>query len=347
MTGTKLPIYLGIETLENLALFDDEYPNLNAIAKNHSVIYINCTNEVLNKIISDTESDISQFCLRNDIEIIAAKDIFDIVGKDIDKLSDCARGMYFLNVTPEEAENLSYKYGVIVQSDSKYNDNIFQFSYRKHTEKGEKYDGVENGWKNLLANLKILPSNSLVVTDRYLFGDKEKDIKPGIENLKMVLDALLPTKLYTSFHILVIFRKHNKLHGERLNQICGQIKSYLKNIRNYDIKFEMISDDTIHPRKIISNYYVLNCDKGFQLFSPINHNIIYSNNELRISSILYDPGNTLSDTELKIAIKSLNQIYKFSEDLRLQILNGINESNKKIIGDNDSSKKIHNRLLKI
>lgn len=344
MTGTKLPIFMDLETLIELIVFEEDFPNLNSILKKHSIIYLDIKEEELDLHLKNSESELSNLS-RCDVEIRPAKEFFKNYKDDEKLLLKKVNSFYLLDISVEMAEELSKKYGVIVKSCSEINDNIFQLWYKKYFEKGEILPGENNGWKNIFSNIKLPPANSIIITDRYLFGTKEKEIDLGYENLKLLLDALLPDSLNIPFHIYIIFRRQDKLRDERLNEIYEQLIKFLRAKRNYDIILELISYDTVHPRRIISNYYAIELDKGVQLFSASNNKQIISDNELGLSSILHDSIHRYGDSELERRNKILYRFGKFHEEIRLQILNGISEGNKKILGNPRNDKRIVNRLF--
>lgn len=345
MTGIKLDIFIGPDILGEIILFEELYPHLNIITKRHAVIYLDITEKEFDEQLDNPDSEIGLLS-RYDVEIRPAKTFFEKIKQDKGILLNKARAVYILNISKEEAEELTNEYGTIVISQNYINDNIFQLSFKKQVEDEESFREETNGWRSILSRLHLPPSNSLIITDNYLLNNIENEQLIGIENLKMLLNELLPGNLSTSFQILIMTHMPAHINAKRANRINGELKAYLNSIRPYEINLEFVFDKTIHPRKIISNYYVLTCDKGFQLFSIKDKCKSRTDNLILIQSILHDPLNTTGDTELYITFKDIKKIRDICEKLKETIISGNTIDHKrKIIGDTRPDKTIINRLV--
>lgn len=345
MSESKIVLYIGRNALENIAIFDEDFPNLHDITKNHSILCLDLTEQELDEILDDVEGDLSQFCLKNNIKTVPLKEYFNAIKEDSSLIVDKPRAIFFLNISSDEAKMLSEKYGVIIQSESSIDDNILQLSFRKSLDKGDVVKGNSDGWSNLLSAQKLPPLNSLIITDNYLLQNELNGKLIGFENLKMVLNAVLPQKLDTVFHLLIVAPMPQKIRPEKADQLNGMLKAYLKTIRPYDFQLEFVFNYTIHARKILSNYFVIIGDKGFQLFHPSLNTTVYDDNEISVVSILHDTKSTSGDSVLAITYKDLAKIRKGCITLREQIIGGVKDPTKKIIGDTDKDKSIRNRLL--
>ena len=345
MAETKIIIYLSKNALEEVAVCNDIYPNLHTIFKSHAILCVDMTDEELDIALDDIESDISQFCLKNNIETYPLHSYFHSLLEDQSQIVNKPRSMFLLDISSAEAKELTDKYGVIVQSEDNIDDKVLQLSFRKGVDKGTTIQGSSNGWQNLLKGLKFPPCNSLIISDNYLLQNENQGKNVGFENLKMLLDTLLPEKLSTTFHLFIITPMPKKISPEKADRLNGMLKAYIQTIRDYNFQVEFVFSNTIHSRKIISNYFVVVCDKGFQLFHPIRKNEIYDNNEVCVTSILHDTPNSFGDTLLTISAKDIESIRKECINLREKILNGVNDPTKKIIGDCGKDKTIQNRLI--
>lgn len=345
MSDSKIVIYIGRNALETVAIFDDDYPHLHDIFKSHAIICVDLSDAELDEILSDEESDLSQFCLKNDIQTIPLKDYFDALREDKSQIVEKPRAMFFFDITVLEAEELSSKYGVIVQSETAINDHVLQLSFKKGLNKGTTVKGNDDGWRNLLAGVKLPPMNSLIITDNYLLQNESNSKHVGFENLKMLLNTILPKTLETTFHLLIVAPMPQKIRPEKADQLNGMLKAFLKQVRPYDFQLEFVFNSTIHPRKIFSNYFVIEGDKGFQLFHPMQTTLVYDDNQLSIISVLHDTLDTYGDSELTLSINYIDKIRKSCETLREQIMGGVKDPTKKIIGDTAKDKRIKNRLI--
>jgi hypothetical protein len=345
MSESKIVVYIGRDALESVAIFDDDYPNLHNIFKSHAILCVDLSDDELDKILSDEENDLSQFCLRNDIQTIPLKDYFDALREDKAIIVEKPRAMFFFDIPVAEAKELSSKYGVIVQSEKAINDRVLQLSFKKGLNKGAIVSGKKDGWSNLLDGVKLPPMNSLIISDNYLLQNEADGKLIGFENLKMLLDAILPNTLETDFHLLIVAPMPQKIRPEKADQLNGALKAYLKQVRQYDFQLEFVFNNTIHPRKIFSNYFVIVGDKGFQLFHPTQTTLVYDDNQISITSVLHDTLGTYGDSELTISLNDIEKIRKSCVTLREQIIGGVKDPTKKIIGDTSKDKTIRNRLI--
>lgn len=344
MSESKIVIYVGRDALETVAVFNDDYPNLHNIFKSHAILCVDLSDEELDEALSDEESDISQFCLKNDIQTIPLKSYFDALRENTSIIEEKPRAMFFLDIPPTDAKELSSKYGVIVQSENAINDRILQLSYKKGLNKGTFVSGPKDGWSNLLGGIPLPPMNSLIISDNYLLQNEANGKLVGFENLKMLLNTILPNTLDTDFHLLIVAPMPQKIRPEKADQLNGMLKAFLKQVRPYNFQVEFVFNNTIHPRKIFSNYFVIVCDKGFQLFHPVQNTVVYDDNQLSITSVLHDTIGTYGDTELAISLSDIEKIRKSCVTLRDQIMGGVKDPTKKIIGDTSKDKTIRNRL---
>lgn len=341
----KIEVFIGRDALETIAVFDDDYPHLHNILKSHAIIRVDLNDTELDEILSDGENDFSQFCLRNDIQVVPFKEYFSSLRENMAQIADRPHAIFFFNIPISEANELSSKYGVIVQSEMDIQDNALQLLFRKNLDKGEIVTGASDGWSNLLKEIPLPPINSLIISDNYLLKNVDNGAFIGFENLKMLLNAILPNTLDITFHILIVTRMHNNLSPQKANKLYEELKSYLRRIRSYNFQLEFVFNPTIHPRKIFSNYFVIIGDRGFNLFHPKYNTKVHSDNQISISSILHDTINVYGDTVLAISSKDLKKIWNSYIELREQITNEVNYTTKMIIGDITPDKHLRNRLI--
>lgn len=339
----KLPFFIGIEALKNLILNNNNFPNLNEIVLTESVIYLNCSDEELDYLLEDEENIFSHIS-KMDISFIAAKEFFLAFERDKNILTKKKHAIFFLSISEEEAMQLSNKYGVIIQNEKNMRDDILQLNFYKRYGKGEIANGKQDGWCNTLQKIKLPPLNSLVISDEYLLKNTEGDRYIGLENIKSLLNAILPKSLETEFHLLIITPLGN-ISQNKIIKLYYDLKKYLENIRRIDFNVEFILTDTIHARKIYSNYFIMTCDKGFKMFKVFNPKVVYDTNDIRLLSILHDPVNSFGDSMLKVEKLDLEEIRKKCDQLTMQLQNGVINQQKTIIGDTNPDKTVKNRLL--
>ena len=115
----------------------------------------------------------------------------------------------------------------------------------------------------------------MILTDRYLFKTTNPRYGNGFDNIRSILNELLPRELNTTYHVTVIFDKDNidalydfQTIAKRLNGIKEEFK------RPYSIIMEVLGisgkNDTyhdLHNRRIVSNYFVVKMDYRLAAFN--------------------------------------------------------------------------------
>ena len=188
-----------------------------------------------------------------------------------------------------------------------------------------------------------LPTNCMVITDDYLFSESQASLADCVENVKGLLDAILPDNLAVDFYVLISC-SHPKCDEQTRNQIVGNIKSYIKSKRPYDVKIEFIFYDAIHQRKIITNYNVMVGDKGFINFSNKKKKI-FDDNPTYACTVFQNIVDSIGDTEYGMATMDLEKICKIGDTVKKMNNNGVVDYTKRIVGDCNPDKSINNRLL--
>lgn len=204
----------------------------------------------------------------------------------------------------QKAESIRQNYGTFVLSSSaKSSKNL-----KRHWDK-EPLTKSEYSWKEFLNRYHIgeeIPSNSLIIIDRYLFSPNEgMDYRNGIRNLRAILDELLPKTFSDEYQIMLIFddtkfatpNKEKQLVREgrlkefnecKLREVVKAIQFIKKDIRPYVPIIEILTINSeagheiyseTHDRRIISSYFSIKATRGFSAFLPeeaSKYEIIYS-----------------------------------------------------------------------
>lgn len=341
----KIKVYIKKESVEEVAIFNEDYPNLNQVFRESSVFVLDMTEDELDKALEDTESDFAMFCNSYNIKTIAEPSVLTnmLVNKD-DLIKNC-RSLFVLDVDEQAAIKIQEEYGVLVLSSSKMEDEIFNRRFWRHLfVKDVKIQGEAiSEWKHALSEMSWLPMNSLILFDNYLFAESGVSLEDCVENVKGLLNAILPEHLGVDFHILIL-TQHPDCNEEKRNRIVGNINSYLNSKRDYQIKLEVIFCDSPHQRKVITNYNIMVGDKGFVNFNNKKKKIV-DNNPTYACSVFQNIKCSVGDTEYMIATVDLDNIYRISENIKEMNNNGVNDPTKIIVGNGSSRKVINNRLL--
>lgn len=341
----KITIYLTKDSFEEIILFDEEYPNLNCIFSKYATFILDMTEDELEQSLEDLESDFAIFCNSNNIKTFAEKSVLQNMLDNKEELTKNCRSLYIVDVDEQTAKEIQDEHGIIVFSKENINDNIFNQSHWRHQfiKNARTSNDIISEWSDVLKDLVWLPTNSLVLTDNYLFNESAVTFDDCVENVKGLLNAILPEKLNVDFHILIVTR-HPVCNKEKINKAIGTIKSYIQSQRTYAIKIEYIFYETIHQRKIITNYNIMVGDRGFVNFNSRKCKVV-ENNPTYFCSIFQNVKESIGNTEYEIATNDLKAIYKLSKEVKDICNTGIGDYSKRIIGDCNKDKSLNNRLL--
>lgn len=194
--------------------------------------------------------------------------------------------VFLLNIGAKEAEDIQNKYGVICQSIDSIDDDVLTKAYEYDLTDGQ--DGVD--WTVYFDKTNhTLPSNALIICDRYMFSaDSKSDAKGalnalelGLTNIRCILNTVLPKRYNDEYNVLIVFDsstldKYEEQETKMFKFIADNLKDYAegnKKLRYYKIRFDLISVDhncinykKLHNRRIISNYFVVRADYKLQAF---------------------------------------------------------------------------------
>lgn len=116
-------------------------------------------------------------------------------------------------------------------------------------------------WKEILQSTNVPHNcNSMILVDNYIFNQTER-------NLFMILDALLPIKIETTFYLTIFsenegdevyFESKKRTLKEKLQRIRPDLPMYIEVFENNKSDF--------HDRSIITNYMWVGIGSGFDLF---------------------------------------------------------------------------------
>lgn len=128
--------------------------------------------------------------------------------------------IYILNVGKEAAAKLRKKRIMCLSQNNFKNekslliDDAIVFSPRN----GE----TGYGWNKVLNPISSVPSNTLLIIDRYLF---DSDVKSGAKNLKSILDVILPvgTCIELPYRIYLVIAHKKEMSYSECNSKCDKI----------------------------------------------------------------------------------------------------------------------------
>jgi hypothetical protein len=130
-------------------------------------------------------------------------------------------------------------------------------------------------------------SNSIVLNDSHLFN--KSDGNPGILNLKELFKVIMPEKSNEEFQITIITASCNwipSIARDRMNLLLN----FLKSVFDYPIFIELViwgkSKTDNHKRILVSNYYTVVSDYGFDVFNSAG--MSSGTNDILVRRIFHD-----------------------------------------------------------
>lgn len=225
--------------------------------------------------------------------------------------------LFILNISITEAENIRKSYGVFCLSKDSLNIYPLIDTNDEHTT--DDREPLGQGWSTVLQSLRDMPSNALVLNDRYLFANDNDRIGDGIPNVQSILDALLPQRFLDTYHVTIIFDVeaiYQKFDFRYITASLNFIRQELN--RDYPIDMELIGIskdcpvyEKLHNRRIVSNYYIVKAEHKLAAF---NGNVATASQSI-IPQVLFtlDSLNKHSSPPLKSIDQILDVLRSFSQ----------------------------------
>ena len=182
--------------------------------------------------------------------------------------------LYILDVNHADALSIQKTYGVMCLSGE--NPDISHLIDINDIHIAKEQEKLGQGWDTVLNSVEKLPSNALLLNDRYLFAFNRPNAGDGIANIKDILTELLPKQfLGGNYHVTIIFDNMAKHENYSFNEIAELLEGVKKQLnRDYPITMEVIGItpdcsiyNKLHNRMIISNYYLVEASHKLAAFN--------------------------------------------------------------------------------
>lgn len=182
--------------------------------------------------------------------------------------------LFILDITHSEALTIQKSFGVMCMSSDC--PDISPLIDVNDIHIAKEHEKLGKGWDTVLDSVEMLPSNALLMTDRYLFASKFPTAANGITNIKSILVELLPQQfLGGNYHVSIVFDNMTKDTYYTFDEIALQLEEVKQQLnRDYPITMEVLgitSDCTIyhklHDRMIMSNYYLVEASHKLAAFN--------------------------------------------------------------------------------
>ena len=268
------------------------------------------------------------------VSFCAAKETFDqIKNGEYSAFGQFPDGIFVLDVDEKTVNNLKDAYGVLCMTESNIDFSMLTQSHREFCEREEKDKAVDYDLlpkpshltvSQLIPEDVLLPCNSIVVIDKYLFKD-DRDGNCLVE----ILSRLLNRRLNKSYcHLLIIFDNSDAgptedMRKDAFRNIVTGLQPAIEKVNDLHIKVEFLAGDfnppkifeDMHNRKIITNYSVITAEHGFGMYNKGNQ--MKWDQKFTVESLYSDGINTSSTTpekERQIIMRKVCSIVKYANE---------------------------------
>lgn len=228
--------------------------------------------------------------------------------------------LYILDLPYAEALDIQKNYGVMCLSSGCPDISPLIDVNDEHTT--EEREPLGKGWDSVLDSVEGLPSNAVILTDRYLFKTANANYGNGFDNVRSILTELLPRELNTPYHVTVVFDKDHINAQYTFDTIAKQLNTVVEDLgKPYPVIMEVlgITDESklyyhLHNRRIVSNYFVVKMDYSLAAFNKT----VGTAEQTIIPQVLFteDSLNNHSSAPLKSLQQITMALRKFSHSLQ-------------------------------
>lgn len=267
-----------------------------------------------------------------------------------EKVLNNPSALYILDIPVADALAIQRMYGVMCISSGAPDITSLIDVNDEHTT--EKKVPLGRGWDSVLDSVEHLPSNALILNDRYLFKTTNAVYGNGFDNIRSILTELLPSELNTKYHIAVIFDRDEIDPLYNFNSIAKRLNNLVLEFKKpYEIVTEVLGLSEgkeiyykFHNRRIVSNYFVVKMDYTLAAFNKTEG----TSEQTIIPQVLFteDSLNKNSSAPLKSMQQITKALQSFSDSLKSSSLDH-NSYSYAINGQQKSQcLTITNRLIK-
>lgn len=326
-------IYVTIKALENMALMK----RWNKILSCREVyeVYIDTTKDTLSLFMDNYEEDfsyeefnvspISQLIRDGKIHPNAAKQEISEIKENPLKVLEDPSAVYFLDISSKEAADIQMQYGVICKNENDIDD----------TELGDWGEIIscegdyDHNWSDFLAKIKQSPTNSVIISDRFVFSNDDfanDNKRYGLDNIVSIIDAILPNSFTkdSPYHIFILYSDKNA-KGEStckvaFNKLAKKLYDRICDLRKgkFNILVEVVAVpgnsygyEWTHNRRVVTNYHIIRTEHNLKAFNSRRSICSQTLNWDALFSKGIIDKNDVSYKNFKILINNIQEINKY------------------------------------
>lgn len=256
--------YCSKANFENILGQLDENPTL-----------FNTINEFYNLTIDTSDDELFELMQNNDIVLQLYKREHASVVSDPEAFEKIEQEDYsgFLNDVlilddDKDVDKPRKDYGILaVHSKGQFfKDNNFHFGYSIEIDDECKF----KCWEDVVGQKPMLPVNSAILIDNYLWSNLNEFSEENKENLYPIIKHLIPKTLKTPFHLIfVVENGKSRFNQKNAEEKLKKVLKFATNESGVEVKGAIIAQtDTkiFHERVLVTNHHYFYSDKGFAIF---------------------------------------------------------------------------------
>ena len=277
---------------------------------------------IYNRIIASNEgSPLHRLLKQQPSRLLSSADT-DYLKQHPEEVLKSPSSLYILDVQPAEALSIRRSFGVMCLSGE--NPDITPLIDVNDIHISNEHEKLGRGWDSVLDSVEKLPSNALLLTDRYLFAFRHPNAGDGLANIHDILNELLPQQFEGGdYHVTIVFddrSKHSSYTFDEIATKLNRIKTQLG--RNYPIMMEVLGItpdcsiyNKLHNRLIVSNYYLVEAGHKLAAFNKDQGTA----RQMLIPMTLFTEAslNGTSTPPLKAIEQTVSTLCEFSKSLSL------------------------------
>ena len=208
------------------------------------------------------------------VKIEDATDYINAIPDHPESVTRYWNGIFLLNITEDEAAAIQRDYGVICQSVNSLDASVLMDQGLRFSPKKDEKDYA---WDFMLQNVnaKHIPSNHLILLDRYLFADSS-EYDSALSNTYDIMNSMLPFHhLKCHYRVTLVIGEQENGKSVPLSQIAPDISEITEHLkRPYPIDVEVIYlthlsglYTSTHNRCFLTNYTITQAEHKLNAFT--------------------------------------------------------------------------------
>lgn len=182
------------------------------------------------------------------------------------KYENFLNDILIMNLEEEDTKNIRDRYGILaVNTEEPFLENQeYNFGYSI----GVDETSIKNCWSELFHDKPIIPVNSAIIIDNFLWNDIRKYKEQNDNNIYPILNSIIPKTLEVPFHLMIVLQsKDGRLTKEKAKEIIKKMRKKIDCDSGLEISIiTQTNTKKFHERAILTNYHYIYSHKGFVAF---------------------------------------------------------------------------------